>query len=202
MYPNVWYRMDITRIVCPHAMKALDLFITRQYCDGETAGSLLHYQREAHRVGTEPVPEGAMLLGTPAHCIAGLPPPWRKHQGVEYLPQVIEMVAARHMEGKYRLAPRVFAAECMQVFRARGMEAQRPETVFHMVNPVSYDVFYAYAALVKGENPASQYFPIRYVLAIHEIIQLVMSSGTGEAYEARYIAHQICDAIQALSPKN
>lgn len=137
-----------------------------------------------------------MLLGTPAHCIVGLPPPWPTYKGVTFLP-VIEMVAERHMEGKHRLAPRMFAAECVRVFRLRGMKPAKrgeTETVFHKINPVAYDVFYVYAALVKGNNPASQYFDSRYVLATHEIIHRVMSGGEDVANR---ISNEVCDAIEA-----
>lgn len=192
-YPNTWYMMDITRIVCPHAMKPLTLFITREFSKGEVAESLLHYQREAHRVGAEPIPPETPLLGTPAHCIVGSAPPWRTYKGVKLLPEVIELVVERHFQGLRRLAPRVFAGECGRVFQSRGMRPAKKETVFHKTNPISYDVFYVYATIVKGWAPATHYQPLHSLLAQQEILQAVMNGG---AKEAERISHEICDAIE------
>lgn len=201
-YPNIWYVMDITRIVCPHAMKPLSLFIVRKFLHGDVAGSLLHYQREAHRVGTETIPEETPLLGTPAHCIVGSAPPWLTRKGVSRLPVAIQLVTERHMSGKHLLAQRMFAGECVQVFRARGMKPAKRSaeaTVFHRTSPVSYDVLYVYAVLIKGENPASQYFQARYVAASHEIVQAIMNGGVEEAER---IVNRICDAIEASSEEH
>lgn len=197
-YPNTWYMMDLTRIVCPHAMKPMTLFVTREFSRGEVAESLLHYQREAHRVGTETIPPETPLLGTPAHCIVGAAPPWRTYKGVKLLPEVIELIVERHSAGKLRLAPRVFAGECGRVFQSRGMTPAKRETVFHRVNPIAYDVFFVYAALVKSivtENNEDTE-ALHTALARHEILQAILNGGPEEAER---ISNEICDALEKLS---
>lgn len=188
--------LDLSRITCPLPMRPLDLWVTRLFCGGEVAGSLLHYQREAHRVGYESdTPEDQPLLGTPSHCLVGLPPPWDRDGLSAVPPQAVLLVALRHRMGVERLAPRLFAAEAARVARKYKTPMRKAPTCFHPETTLLFDVFVVYARFIKAwsfdaeDADARTYWRAR---AEYEILQRIQNGG-GEA--ACEIATAICEAI-------
>ena len=191
--PSTWYRMDTTRIVCPLPLIPMDLFVTRAFCGEEVAPSLLHYQREAHRVGYVEESDPPWENRTPSHCLKGLPPPWIAVRGVSYMPEAIQWVTNRYLEGKQRFAPRLFAAEALLMARKMGTPLAPTRTVFQPRITFLFDVFAVWASYCRKWPVTEEQFQAWRCIAEQDILQEVQHGGQAKAQE---IAMQICTAIE------
>lgn len=178
-YPVALYETDQTRIVCPLAMIPIDLWYLVHFClVGVERDSLLHYQREAHRVGYSDELGTAPLLGTPSHCLIGLPPPWIVlPNGATFIAEAYIRIALRFTQGQRRVAYKKFFAALAEEFPRRGLTPLPRKTVFDKTPGYPYDVFAYYAGHVRK-------FPINVtnmdfyrVMAEEEIIERVAFSG-------------------------
>lgn len=191
--PSTWYRMDTARIVCPLPLVPMDLFVTRAFCGGDVASSLLHYQREAHRVGYTEESDPPWQDYTPQHCKLGLPPPWFVVRGISFMPEPIYWITNRYLEGKQRLAPRLFAAEALKVAREMRTPLAPTRTVFNPRITFLYDVFAVWASYCRKWDVTEEHFQAWRCIAEQDILQQVISGGPEKAKE---IATQICMAIE------
>lgn len=192
--------MDDTRIVCPLAMRAIDLWHTLLFCGGDVAGSIRHYQREAQRVGWAPEPSSKFDPNRyiPSYCLEGVPPPWRKFGMIEIIPEVIQRVVQRYEEGKYRLAVRILNAEVTLVAREKRLLV-RPPNCFQRSTALQHDWFVVWGHLVanlevSGEDSEEVSEGVKRIRTLAEILttQKVLDGGSEAAME---LAYTIAEAI-------
>lgn len=199
-FSPIAFSHDAARLLCPLAMRPLALYFLARYSSGRDKALLLQTQREAHRVGyVSDVPEGKPLLGTPSHCLIGLPPPWRYSKTIRmhFIPGVIDLIVRRHLMKRDNLCVPYLDEAVAQAALEYGIPMRRYGTVFNQTLAPVHDVFVVYHSLVKGRHPNPETMAEDIAVAEIEVFNTLRNADSAQDMReiAEGLAAEICEAI-------
>ena len=159
------YFLPPARMRCPYPMRALELWFTLRWLNGDEQRALLQRQRSARQITPPEIP--GPVLGTASHVLIGALAPWLRLRGEAFyrIPQVYQIVAHLDELRRNRQAMQLFDDEMFRILEAR-------KQLLPGIN-----VFAVWAGFVRHDkdNPIDvDDFPLETAIAEYEIFSMLV----------------------------